>query len=43
MKAADLMTRDPVCLTPDASARDAARRMEEWDCGLVPVVGDLAG
>ena len=41
MKAADLMTRDPACVTPTDSARDAARRMEEWDCGLVPVVDDL--
>ena len=41
MKAADLMTRDPVCVTPEASARDAARRMEESDCGVVPVVEDL--
>ena len=43
MRAADLMTRDPVCLTPDASVREAARHMERWDCGLVPVVDDLAG
>ena len=41
MRAADLMTRDPVCVTPDATARDVARRMEEWDCGLIPVVDDL--
>jgi CBS domain-containing protein len=41
MRAADIMTRDPVCVTPVASARDAARRMEEWDCGMVPVVDDL--
>lgn len=41
MKAAELMTRDPACCTPEESAREAARRMEEWDCGVVPVVDDL--
>ena len=41
MRAADLMTRDPACVTPSDSARDAARRMEERDCGLIPVVDDL--
>ena len=40
MRAADLMTRDPAVVTPDDTVQVAAKRMEECDCGLVPVVAD---
>ena len=38
MKAADIMTRDPACVTPDDSARQAAQLMADNDCGCLPVV-----
>lgn len=38
MKIQDVMTRDPSTVTPDASAREAARIMKEEDVGIVPVV-----
>jgi CBS domain-containing protein len=40
MKAQDIMTRDPRCVTADASVRDAAQLMKTEDVGIVPVVGD---
>lgn len=40
MKARDIMTEGPACCTPDDSVQDAARLMEEYDCGCVPVVED---
>lgn len=43
MRVRDVMTREPVCCTPDTSLADAARLMVEHDCGALPVVGDLAG
>ena len=43
MHVRDVMTRDPVCCTPDASLESVARMMLEHDCGSVPVVGDLVG
>ncbi|HEU4586608.1 MAG TPA: CBS domain-containing protein [Gemmatimonadaceae bacterium] len=33
-----MMTSNPACVTPEESARDAARLMKENDCGLIPVV-----
>ncbi len=38
MKAQDIMTRDPSCVTPNATVRDAARLMKQEDVGIVPVV-----
>jgi len=38
MKARDLMTENPSCITPDTTARQAARLMDEQDCGSLPVV-----
>lgn len=38
MKAQDIMTKNPSCVTPETSLRDAARLMKEQDVGLVPVV-----
>ncbi|HEV8238888.1 MAG TPA: CBS domain-containing protein [Thermoanaerobaculia bacterium] len=40
MKANELMTSNPACCTPDATAQQAARLMEENDCGCIPVVED---
>ena len=38
MKANDLMTRNPACVTPDDSARRVAQLMADNDCGCVPVI-----
>lgn len=40
MKAQQMMTPSPACCTPEDSAEQAARLMEENDCGCVPVVED---
>ena len=40
MKAQEIMTAGPACCTPDDTAQEAARLMEENDCGCVPVVED---
>ena len=40
MNARDIMTENPVCITPDATAQEAARLMAECDCGVVPVIED---
>lgn len=37
MKIQDVMTRNPRCVTPEASVREAARIMKEEDVGIVPV------
>jgi len=34
----DVMTLDPICVTPDATVREAAQIMEREDVGIVPVV-----
>jgi CBS domain-containing protein len=36
--ARDIMTENPAVATPETTARDAARMMEENDCGSLPVV-----
>jgi CBS domain-containing protein len=33
-----IMTPDPACCTPDATAKDAAGLMKQYDCGSIPVV-----
>ena len=38
MKIQDVMTRDPRCVTPGASAREAAQIMRDEGVGIVPVV-----
>lgn len=38
MKVQDIMTRDPACVSPDSSAREAAQVMLREEVGLVPVV-----
>lgn len=38
MKIQDIMTKDPSCVTPDATVREAAQVMKREDVGIVPVV-----
>jgi CBS domain-containing protein len=38
MKAQDIMTHDPVCVTPDTPLSEAARLMKDHDVGMLPVV-----
>jgi CBS domain-containing protein len=38
MKAQDIMSSDPVCVTPDTLLNEAARLMEDRDVGMLPVV-----
>ena len=38
VKAQDIMTRDPSCVTPETPAREAARIMKDEDVGAVPVI-----
>ena len=40
MKARDLMTSNPECVTPDESLQRAAQIMRDQDVGAVPVVDD---
>jgi CBS domain-containing protein len=40
MEAHEIMTLEPACCTPDQTVRDAARLMQEHDCGCIPVVED---
>ena len=38
MKAQDIMSSDPVCVTPETLLNDAARLMKDRDVGMLPVV-----
>jgi CBS domain-containing protein len=38
MKAQDIMSENPTCVTPDTSLVDAARLMKQENIGVVPVV-----
>jgi len=38
MKANDLMTKSPACVTPQTTVQEAARLMESEDVGSLPVV-----
>ena len=38
MKAQDIMTKNPSCVTPDTRVQDAARLMKNEDVGIIPVV-----
>ena len=42
MKVKDIMTSDPVSVTPETPLRDAARMMKQHNVGIIPVV-DRAG
>ncbi len=41
MRARELMTENPSCVTPGKSLQDAARMMRDEDVGIVPVVEDM--
>jgi CBS domain-containing protein len=43
MRAADVMTPDPVCIPPDASIIDAIRLMLERKLPVVDASGSLVG
>lgn len=43
MKIQDIMTKDPSCVTPDASVREAAQVMKREDVGIVPVIEGQSG
>lgn len=48
MKAQDIMSADPVCVTPQTSMEEAARLMKDHNVGVLPVVSregsrDLVG
>ncbi len=38
MKVSEIMTRNPMCATPDMSLEQVARMMADCDCGAIPVV-----
>ncbi len=38
MNAKEIMSRNPACVTPDSSVRDAVQLMRTEDVGLIPVV-----
>lgn len=38
MQVQKMMTSNPACVTPEDTARDAARLMKERNCGCLPVV-----
>lgn len=38
MKAKDIMTKDPSCVTPETPIREAAKMMQREDVGMLPVV-----
>jgi CBS domain-containing protein len=38
MRIQDIMTKDPSCVTPNATVREAAQLMSREDVGIVPVV-----
>lgn len=40
MKAREIMTKDPECLTENDTVQKAAQRMRELNVGLMPVVDD---
>jgi CBS domain-containing protein len=41
VRVSEIMTPEPACCTPDATARDAASLMKDNDCGSIPVVDQL--
>ena len=38
MRIDEIMTRDPACVTPGTTVRDAAQLMQREDTGIVPVI-----
>src|SRR5262245_56184431 len=42
MRIDEIMTRDPACVTPGTTVREAAQLMKREDTGVMPVVDDAA-
>lgn len=42
MKARDIMTTDPECITPETTLQEAARLMRDGGFGAIPVVEDTS-
>jgi CBS domain-containing protein len=40
MQVHEIMTANPSCCSPDASLQEAAKLMDECDCGEIPVVDE---
>jgi CBS domain-containing protein len=40
MKAKDVMTKSPVCCTPDMKVSEVAEMLFEHDCGSIPVIAN---
>ena len=40
MKVSDVMSKNPVCVTPDTPVREVAKLMVDHDCGAIPVVDE---
>lgn len=40
MQVKEIMTKDPVCSTPETNLQEVAKLMLEHDCGLIPIVSD---
>ena|SRR2546428_9461152 len=38
MQVREIMTKDPICCTPDATLQEVARLMVKHNCGEIPVV-----
>jgi CBS domain-containing protein len=43
MRAVDIMTENPECVTPESSLADAAMKMRDLDVGIIPVVDSEQG
>ena len=43
MRAVDIMTESPECVTPDSTLADAAMKMRDLDVGIIPVVDSEQG
>lgn len=43
MRAAELMTENPECVTPETSLKDVAEKMRDLDVGIIPVVDSMEG
>ena len=43
LRAVDIMTENPECVTPDSTLADAAMKMRDLDVGIIPVVDSEQG
>src|SRR5678809_335737 len=42
MRIEEVMTREPICCTPETGLREVAQMMVEHDCGQIPIVKSTA-